>query len=923
MIVTLCDTYTFLFFARVCVPNVRQLLRRNCELRASYKLFESSSNSVAFHPIGIRADAFVLNCVGRISPDPDSEGKPMIRPSVACRPLEYSLTDASKYINAHGNASTSPPLPSQKRSSSTSSPSVPSSPASPAIQLLPRLLAATSPAADTAHTAAAEPQAPSARAAPARAPPTPTVGDAQLPASWSPPPPAILSAPPAPVYIIQATPPLPHALPPHLPRRTRVPRLDPVMRMRVLCGQRRGNDSLRAPILRLHKRSFAWISAQQAGAISSYVLRGESTPILDSSQRKNSQEPLTQWYLSFRRGEGDPEETGTSVVGQVPRFLYLLPPLRERKPKRNPRDAKRTTTMKWRAPNSARHPTLRASRHPAATSTRSWVFMTRSKACPTRRAPPTPEPVPALAAGPGPMLTPTTPPLPEPPTRISVLGSTGTGAEHMVVEVPSANAADGGAGGASAPASGGEEFRWRVRERAAAAPTRARYRGDGGDKDDGEHTPAVCVESADGGRGCREWRSPAAIWSGPGAASPHPSRADDCLTLSAPALDDDEPISVHTHPLPPEDYRRMSAQDIDVLRAARPSPPALQLQDSPSFSAELSGAHRFFQALRLLPWVATDRVTADYHPKAQARGGESWYHPRLSPAHSHPYAQPPAPRDPPPRDNVSRPALAACDAAPTLRVQLQLLPRLLAATSPAADAADAVAEPQVLLCAGTHAQLPPARAPPAPVVVDVSRAFAGIVVAPAARDAPRVAFARVYYPGDAPAAACLAAQRVGVYAARAERERESLAWIRQYGYGRGCGCGCGGGCAWPWPRTCAQICVVLAPVYMQAPVQMQYLYSYLSVSPPLRGSSGSPGQEYTMWDTEEDADKILGFRRARCPTASAQLVIVHTPRDAAGVGGGAGLRLHTVRAADAERGVCVGYQYQGLSMHLVPILGFI
>ncbi|KAJ6565248.1 hypothetical protein DFH09DRAFT_471072 [Mycena vulgaris] len=112
----------------------------------------------------------------------------------------------------------------------------------------------------------------------------------------------------------------------------------------------------------------------------------------------------------------------------------------------------------------------------------------------------------------------------------------------------------------------------------------------------------------------------------PPEASPHPSRGDDHLTAPAD-VDGDEPVSIHTRSLPTEDYRRMSAHDVSRPHSRTTINSGSFSADSPSFSSELNGFHRFFNALHLLPWVATDRVTADYRPKAKSKNLVSWYHP--------------------------------------------------------------------------------------------------------------------------------------------------------------------------------------------------------------------------------------------------------------------------------------------------------
>ncbi|KAJ7897844.1 hypothetical protein B0H13DRAFT_813486 [Mycena leptocephala] len=111
----------------------------------------------------------------------------------------------------------------------------------------------------------------------------------------------------------------------------------------------------------------------------------------------------------------------------------------------------------------------------------------------------------------------------------------------------------------------------------------------------------------------------------PPAASLRASRADDRLVVP-PEGDGDEPVSLHVHPVPTEDYRRMSAADA-AQPQSRTTITSASFSSDPSFSTELNGVHRFFNALHILPWVATDRVTVDYRPKAKSKTLVSWYHP--------------------------------------------------------------------------------------------------------------------------------------------------------------------------------------------------------------------------------------------------------------------------------------------------------
>ncbi|KAJ7176964.1 hypothetical protein C8R46DRAFT_1246198 [Mycena filopes] len=112
----------------------------------------------------------------------------------------------------------------------------------------------------------------------------------------------------------------------------------------------------------------------------------------------------------------------------------------------------------------------------------------------------------------------------------------------------------------------------------------------------------------------------------PPAASPHLDRVDD--RLAALEGEGDEPASVHVHPLPTADYRRMSAHDVTRPHSRTTIASGSFSTDSPSFSSELHGFQRFFNTLHLLPWVATDRVTVDYlPPRPKTKTSVSWYHP--------------------------------------------------------------------------------------------------------------------------------------------------------------------------------------------------------------------------------------------------------------------------------------------------------
>ncbi|KAJ7107984.1 hypothetical protein C8R43DRAFT_963011 [Mycena crocata] len=110
------------------------------------------------------------------------------------------------------------------------------------------------------------------------------------------------------------------------------------------------------------------------------------------------------------------------------------------------------------------------------------------------------------------------------------------------------------------------------------------------------------------------------------AVSPRISRADDRLAVPLD-VNGDEPVSVHAHIAPTQDYRRMSAQDVVHPHSGTTITSGSFSTDSPSFSSELPGFHRFLNALHVLPWVATDRITIDYEPKKRTKPLTSWYHP--------------------------------------------------------------------------------------------------------------------------------------------------------------------------------------------------------------------------------------------------------------------------------------------------------
>ncbi|KAG6908200.1 hypothetical protein DXG01_005789 [Tephrocybe rancida] len=72
---------------------------------------------------------------------------------------------------------------------------------------------------------------------------------------------------------------------------------------------------------------------------------------------------------------------------------------------------------------------------------------------------------------------------------------------------------------------------------------------------------------------------------------------------------------VLAHPPPASDYRKMT------LTSSPRSPRTLttSLSSEPSFSSELSPVKNFFVKLYHLPWIAHERVTADYRPKGHGR----------------------------------------------------------------------------------------------------------------------------------------------------------------------------------------------------------------------------------------------------------------------------------------------------------------
>ncbi|KAJ7738138.1 hypothetical protein B0H16DRAFT_99453 [Mycena metata] len=167
------------------------------------------------------------------------------------------------------------------------------------------------------------------------------------------------------------------------------------------------------------------------------------------------------------------------------------------------------------------------------------------------------------------------------------------------------------------------------------------------------------------------------------AASPHLNRVDDRLAAAAD-VDEDEPASVHVHPLPTVDYRRMSSHDLATRPHSRTTinSESAFSSDSPSFSSELHGVRRFFHALHLLPWVAPDRVTVDYFPpRPKTKESVSWYHPetqsagrdleqprdqlRSSPRHASGRANHDSPRTSPPHRSHRRAATSTDVPAPS------------------------------------------------------------------------------------------------------------------------------------------------------------------------------------------------------------------------------------------------------------------
>ncbi|KAF8635680.1 hypothetical protein AX15_000306 [Amanita polypyramis BW_CC] len=77
----------------------------------------------------------------------------------------------------------------------------------------------------------------------------------------------------------------------------------------------------------------------------------------------------------------------------------------------------------------------------------------------------------------------------------------------------------------------------------------------------------------------------------------------------------ENPTSSHSPVLarPPlsTDYRKMSLNSHDATSRTTPT---TSCSLEPSFSSELSPVKRFLHILHSLPWVATERITSDYHP---------------------------------------------------------------------------------------------------------------------------------------------------------------------------------------------------------------------------------------------------------------------------------------------------------------------
>lgn len=81
---------------------------------------------------------------------------------------------------------------------------------------------------------------------------------------------------------------------------------------------------------------------------------------------------------------------------------------------------------------------------------------------------------------------------------------------------------------------------------------------------------------------------------------------------------DDDPVSFQAHPLPSEDYRRMSKTYTGTKNSS-----TTMSTSEPSFDSERNGVINFFSTLRSMPWVASGRVTTDYRP-GLSHGGWAW-----------------------------------------------------------------------------------------------------------------------------------------------------------------------------------------------------------------------------------------------------------------------------------------------------------
>jgi len=98
----------------------------------------------------------------------------------------------------------------------------------------------------------------------------------------------------------------------------------------------------------------------------------------------------------------------------------------------------------------------------------------------------------------------------------------------------------------------------------------------------------------------------------PSTHATHTSHVANPAPVGSPPLQS----PVLAHPLPTADYRKMT---LSSTVASPQTYGSSTISDGPSFSSQLHPIYRFFRNLYHLPWIATDRVTADYRPVGRGR----------------------------------------------------------------------------------------------------------------------------------------------------------------------------------------------------------------------------------------------------------------------------------------------------------------